>query len=121
MSRSLREPGPDHPIRLEPGRVRVSLGDDELAAAADAVMLFEAAYPAVAYVDKAALPADRLIASPTRTWCPYKGEASYFSLVTADGATLKDAVWCYEHPAPAVADIAGRLAFYPDKVSVVPL
>lgn len=122
MSREIRQPGPDHPIRLEPGHtVSVRSGDDVIAARADAILLFEARYPAVAYIARDAVPADRLSPSDTRTWCPYKGEARYFNLITVEGETLPDAIWSYDTPAPAVSDIASRLAFYPDKVEVSPV
>ena len=119
MTRQIRLPGPDHPIRLEPAQtVSVRRGDDLIAAAADAVLLYEARYPVAAYIARGDIPADRLQPSDTTTWCPYKGEARYFNLITAKGDLLTDAVWSYETPAPAVAEIAERLAFYPDKVSV---
>ena len=51
------------------------------------------------------------------TTCPYKGEANYYSL--SDGkARDENAVWTYEHPKTEVAEIAGCLAFYPDKVEI---
>ena len=56
-----------------------------------------------------------LTRSDTHTYCPYKGEAGYYN-VTAAGATVPDAIWTYEQPYPAVADIAGHVAFYPAKV-----
>jgi len=121
VSRTILPPGPDHPIRLEPGQtVTVRRGKDVIAASADAVLLYEAQYPAVAYIVRAAIPAERLEPSDTTSWCPYKGEARYFNLITAEGDILTDAVWSYETPAPAVAEIAERLAFYPDKASVEP-
>jgi len=49
--------------------------------------------------------------------CPYKGDASYYSIVTGSGE-LTDAVWTYEQPHAAVATIAGHVAFYPDRVQV---
>ncbi len=55
--------------------------------------------------------------SDTRTTCPHKGEASYFTLHTKS-AEIRDAAWSYEKPLAAVADIAGHMAFYPDKVTV---
>ena len=51
------------------------------------------------------------------THCPYKGDASYFS-IDGGGIHIRDAAWSYEHPYPAVAEISGHLAFYPDKVRV---
>jgi uncharacterized protein (DUF427 family) len=55
--------------------------------------------------------------APTQhhTQCPYKGEASYFTL-KADGKTAENAAWSYETPFAAVAEIEGHLAFYPNRV-----
>ena len=57
----------------------------------------------------------RLVATTRSSHCPYKGDASYFSIATGQ-STADNAVWSYEHPYPAMAQIAGHLAFYPDKV-----
>jgi uncharacterized protein (DUF427 family) len=57
-------------------------------------------------------------ATKHRTRCPYKGDASYFTL-SADGRTSENAVWSYEQPFPAVQEIAGHLAFYPDRVDAI--
>ena len=51
------------------------------------------------------------------THCPYKGDANYFSVV-ADGKTIENSIWTYETPFPAMAEISGHLAFYPDKVRI---
>jgi uncharacterized protein (DUF427 family) len=58
-----------------------------------------------------------LTASARTTHCPYKGDASYFSIL-AGGKTLENAVWSYQEPFPAMAEIKGYLAFYPDKVTI---
>ena len=58
--------------------------------------------------------------SSTTTYCPYKGDASYYSVATtASGDTVEDVIWTYEQPYPAVADIAGHVAFYPDRAEIV--
>ena len=51
------------------------------------------------------------------THCPYKGNASYFN-ITANGKSIENSIWSYEAPFPAMTEIAGRLAFYPDKVTI---
>jgi uncharacterized protein (DUF427 family) len=58
-----------------------------------------------------------LATSENHTYCPYKGEASYYTITLPDG-TLSDVVWCYPEPYDAVAQIAGHLAFYTDRVEV---
>lgn len=119
MSRTLRAPGPDHPITLQAGaRVDVAARGETLARAAAAVILREADYPPVAYVDRAAFDAACLERSSRTSWCPYKGEAAYFHLILANGARLEDAAWSYETPASAVEAIEGRLAFHPNKVDI---
>ena len=61
---------------------------------------------------------DRLRRSDTATYCPFKGDAGYYHVLTADGAVVDDAIWTYERPYPAVAAIAGHVAFYPDKADI---
>lgn len=119
MSRPHLEPGPDHPITVtpNPGRVVVRVGDHVVADSTHALTLQESNYPAVQYVPLPDVNADALQRSETSTYCPYKGDASYYSL-RVDGSELTDAVWTYESPYPAVAEIAGHVAFYPDKVQL---
>jgi uncharacterized protein (DUF427 family) len=119
VSRRVLEPGPSHPITLEPGaRVRVELGGEVIADAADAILLREATYPAAAYIDPNVFDPERLIASDRRSWCPYKGEADYFGWKAATGDVVSDVIWRYAEPHAAVADIQGRLAFYTDRATV---
>ncbi|HEU5006701.1 MAG TPA: DUF427 domain-containing protein [Jatrophihabitantaceae bacterium] len=119
MSRPHLEPGPDHPITVtpNPGRVVARVGDHVVADSTRALTLQESNYPAVQYVPLSDVTADALQRSETSSYCPYKGDASYYSL-RVDGSELTDAVWTYQTPYPAVAEIAGHVAFYPDKVQV---
>jgi len=112
-------PGPDHPITvsLNPSRVTVAVGDRTLVDTTRAQVLQESSYPAVQYVPREDADMSLLEPTDTHTYCPYKGEASYFSIRTDDGL-LEDAVWSYETPYDAVPEIAGHLAFYPDKVRI---
>jgi uncharacterized protein (DUF427 family) len=116
----MKQPGPDHPITLAPNpcRVRVLVGGVIVAETTDALTMKEAALPAVQYIPRADVAMDLLERSSRKTHCPYKGDASYWD-VTAGGIRARDAVWSYENPYPAVNDIAGRLAFYPDKVDAI--
>jgi uncharacterized protein (DUF427 family) len=115
----MKIPGPDHPIAITPtpNRVRVSAGGVVIAETAHALTLKEASYPPVQYVPRADAKMELLQKTDRSTHCPYKGDASYFS-VNAGGATIANAIWSYEQPFPAMAEIAGYLAFYPDKVTV---
>ena len=112
-------PGPDHPITIEPAstRVVVTSGDVTIADTTGALRLQEASYPPVYYLPPDAVNWEVLQRTDTHTYCPYKGEASYYSVRTPEG-TIEDAVWTYEDPYPAVALIARHLAFYPDRVNV---
>ncbi len=115
----MRTPDSSHPISIHPvaGRVVVRAGETVLVSTSDALELREASYPPVLYLPRSDARMDLLVPSALRTTCPYKGEASYFSL-NAVGSTAKDAVWSYERPYPAVSEIAGRLAFYPQHVKI---
>lgn len=115
----MKLPGPDHPITITPNprRVRVTAGDIVIAETSKALTLKEAKYPAVQYVPREDANMALLERTDRVTHCPYKGDASYYS-VKADGKTLDNAIWTYETPFPAMTEITGHLAFYPDKVKI---
>ena len=119
MERKQLIPGPDHPITVEPADVRVvvNAGSSVLADTSKALVLREASYPPAYYVPLADVDEALLRPSQTQTYCPYKGDASYYSVAGPEGE-LTDAVWTYTTPYPAVAEIAGHVAFYPDRVSI---
>lgn len=118
-SKPVLTPGPRHPITIEPaaGRVRVTFADRVVADTGNALVLREASYPPVFYVPLADVDTAVLEPSTRRTYCPYKGDASYFTLRAGD-RIADDAVWRYESPYDAVARIAGHVAFYPQHVSI---
>ena len=115
----MKLPGPDHPITIttNPKRIRVSADGVVIAETTNALTLKEASYPAVQYIPRADAKMDVLTRTERVTHCPYKGDASYYSIV-ANGKTRDNAIWTYETPYPATADIAGHLAFYPDRVKI---
>jgi uncharacterized protein (DUF427 family) len=115
----MKLPGPDHPITIthNPKRVRVTADGVVIAETTHALTLKEARYPAVQYVPRGDAKMDLLKRTERVTHCPYKGDASYYSVV-AGGKTLDNAIWTYEAPFPAMAEISGHLAFYPDKVKI---
>jgi uncharacterized protein (DUF427 family) len=119
MTRPHLVPGPDHPITVEPTgtRVTVKVGDRVLADTANALTLREADYPAVQYVPLADIDADAIRHTDSHTYCPYKGEASYYDVVTDEGR-ITDAIWTYPEPYDAVAEIRGHVAFYPSRVEI---
>ena len=112
-------PGPDHPITISQSnaRVRVSLDGDVIADTSDALDLKESTYPVVHYIPRSAVQME-LVKTGHSTHCPYKGDASYFSILAKDGTRIENAVWSYEAPFPAMREIAGYLAFYPNKVAI---
>jgi uncharacterized protein (DUF427 family) len=112
-------PGPDHPITVEPypKQVVVRYKGEVIADTRAALRLKEASYPAVLYIPRGDAKMDKLTRSNHATYCPYKGEASYYSLPAGD-AKAANAVWTYETPYDAVAEIREHLAFYPDRVEI---
>jgi uncharacterized protein (DUF427 family) len=118
-AKAMKLPGPDHPITItaNPKRVRVSVGDTVIAETTHALTLQEAKYPAVQYVPREDARMELLQRTDRVTHCPYKGDANYFS-VRADGKVIENSIWTYETPFPAMTEIAGHLAFYPDKVKI---
>jgi uncharacterized protein (DUF427 family) len=122
--REVLEPSAGHPITIEPtgGRVQVRVNGELVADSTAALVLQEATLPAVQYIPLADVDQNRLTRTETSTYCPFKGDASYYSVTTSAGDTVDDVIWTYEQPYPAVAAIAGHVAFYPNKaeISVVP-
>ena len=119
-ARSVKVPGPDHPITIQrnPHRVVVSVGGRTIADTQDALVLREAAYPAVQYIPRKDVDMSLLQRTDHATYCPYKGDCAYFS-IPAGGARSANAVWTYEAPFAAVAAIKDHLAFYPDRVDAI--
>lgn len=120
-ARPVKTPGPDHPITVQrhDGRVRVALHGATVAESQRALVMHEASYPAVYYIPLADVIRDRLVPSDHTTWCPFKGEARYFHLQSADGALAENAVWTYPTPHAAVDAIADHAAFYEAKVDAI--
>jgi len=116
----MKIPGPDHPITIAPNpkRVRVRFGGQTIADTGRALTLKEAGYATVQYVPRADVAMDLLKPTTHSSHCPYKGDASYFT-IAAGGKTAENAVWSYEQPFPAMADIAGYVAFYPNRVDAI--
>jgi uncharacterized protein (DUF427 family) len=115
----VKRPGSDHPITVtrNPHRLRVTFAGETIADSTRALILKEADYPPVHYIPRADAKMSMLQATQHHSHCPYKGEASYFS-IAANGRTAENAVWSYEQPYPAVKEIKDHLAFYPDRVAI---
>ena len=104
-------------IRPAGKRVRVVFNGEVIAESRDALVLEEGKYPPVYYVPRKDVKMERLIRTSHTTHCPYKGDATYFSL--SNGRTARNAVWSYEQPIEKVQAIKDHLAFYPDKVDAI--
>jgi len=120
MSRPVKIPGPDHPITVTParGRVTVVSAGRTIADTRAALILKEAAYPPVYYIPRKDVDMARLQRTTHQTYCPYKGECNYYS-IPLGGERSVNAVWTYEAPYAAVAEIKDHLAFYPDRVDAI--
>ena len=108
---------PEHTVIVTPfdGRVVIEANGEVIADTKRALRLKEADYPEVFYVPRSDAHMDRLQRTDHRTHCPFKGDASYFSL--KGGA--ENAVWSYEHPYDEVLEIREHLAFYPNRVGSI--
>jgi uncharacterized protein (DUF427 family) len=118
VTKPVKIPGPDHPITITPfaGRVVVKAEGKVVADSRRVLVLQESFYPPVHYIPREDADAAVLAASDHTTYCPYKGECSYFSL-----SGTPDAVWMYAKPYEAVAAIQDHLAFYPSRVDSIEL
>ncbi len=107
---------PEWRITTQPagGRVQVRLGSELIAESERATVMHEGTYPPVYYFPRADVKMERLARTDHRTHCPFKGDASYYSV--KGGA--ENAVWSYEQPYDEMLAIKGLLAFYPDKFEI---
>lgn len=115
----MKTPGPDHPLSFTPAhrRVRALYNGHLIADSGDAVICQEAAYAPVVYFPKADV--QMVVMHPTAhtSFCPYKGQASYWT-ITRDGQFAENGAWSYETPFPASTAISGLIAFYPNVVTI---
>jgi uncharacterized protein (DUF427 family) len=118
--KQIKNPGPDHPISIQHNRARivVSVAGRMIADTGNALTLREADYPAVQYIPRKDVDFSQLERTDHATYCPYKGDCSYYS-IPAGGEKSVNAVWSYEDPFPAVEQIGGYVAFYPDRVDEI--
>ena len=122
IDRAIKIPGPDHPISIEPNpsRVVVKAGGKVIADTRNALTLRETSYPAVQYIPRRDVDMSALARSEHTTYCPYKGEASYYN-IPVGGDRSVNAVWTYETPFEAMGQIKDHVAFYPDRVDDISL
>jgi uncharacterized protein (DUF427 family) len=119
-TRPIKIPGPDHPITIEPNpsRVVVTLAGRVIADTREALTLREASYAAVQYIPRKDVDMTLLVRADHETYCPYKGDASYYS-IPIGGERSTNAAWTYENPYPAVAPIRDYISFYHDRVDAI--
>ncbi|CCV12448.1 DUF427 domain-containing protein [Mesorhizobium sp. STM 4661] len=105
-------------ITVEPyrGAVTVRSGETVIASSTKAKVLTESPYPAVLYIPFEDIDFDQLRKTEFSTHCPYKGDASYWSVLSAEAG--KDAMWAYEQPFDEMIEIRDHGAFYPSKVTI---
>ncbi|GGP26495.1 DUF427 domain-containing protein [Silvimonas amylolytica] len=117
--RTIKIPGPDHPIAIthDGKHLVIKAWGETIADTHNALTLREASYPPVFYVPREDVNMALLARSSHQTYCPYKGECSYYN-IAADAERGLNAVWTYETPYDAVAQIKEHLAFYPDRVEM---
>ena len=116
----MKLPGPDHPITIKPApeRVRVTFNGKVVADTRRALVLQEASYKPVFYIPRDDAQMALFARTSHSTHCPYKGDASYYTIKAGDRAS-ENAIWSYETPFPAMKEIEGRLAFYPNRVDKI--
>ena len=116
----IKVPGPDHPISIErnPARVVVSVAGHVIADTHNALTFRAGDYSPVQYIPREDVDLFQLKRTDHVTYCPYKGDCNYYS-VPSGGKKSVNAVWTYENPYPAVAQIKGRVAFYPDRIDEI--
>ena len=117
---AMKIPGPDHPITITPSKehVRVTFNGKVVADTKRALVLQEAAYKPVFYIPREDAQMDIFARTTNSTHCPYKGDASYYTIKVGDKAS-ENAIWSYETPFPAMKEIEGHLAFYPNRVDKI--
>lgn len=110
---------PGHTITISPAlaHVEVRLGDRLLATSDRAMKLDETGLPDRYYLPRDDVRMDFLRLTTFRTTCPFKGEASYWSL-DIDGEMHDGIAWSYETPIAQATDVTGMLSFYPDRTEV---
>jgi uncharacterized protein (DUF427 family) len=116
----VKQPGPDHPISIAPNgkRVRVTFAGRVIADTTHALTLRETTYAPRHYIPRNDVDMSLLARTTHQTYCPYKGEAAYYSIKVGDNVA-DNAIWTYEDAYPAVVEIQGYLAFYPNRVDAI--
>ena len=120
MNKPVKTPDASHAITIapNPSGVVITVAGKVIADTTHALTLREANYPPVQYVPREDVDMALLERTDHATYCPYKGDAAYYS-IPAGGERSANAVWTYEAPYPAMAQIKDHVAFYPDRVDSI--
>jgi uncharacterized protein (DUF427 family) len=113
-------PNPYHRVDCRPTNraLRVSVAGAALVDTADTTIVFETALAPRLYVDPSVVRTDLLRTTGTRTYCNYKGYATYWAAVVGD-TVVDDVAWSYDDPPPECLPIKGYLSFDPDRAEVI--
>ena len=119
-AKTVKRPGPDHPIKVEanPSRILVKVAGRIIADSRHALTMHEAAYTPVHYIPRDEVDMSLLERTDHASYCPYKGDASYYSIPVGAARSI-NSIWTYETPYEAVAQIRDHLAFYPERVDSI--
>lgn len=115
----MKTPGPDHPLSFMPAhrRVRALVNGHLIADSGGAMICREADYPPVYYFPKSDVEMAVLTPTSHASHCPYKGDASYWTILR-DGQFFENGAWSYETPYEAADSIGGMIAFYPNVATI---
>jgi uncharacterized protein (DUF427 family) len=118
--KEIKIPGPDHPITISSveNKVRVTVAGRVVAESTRVLRLEEKGYPPVYYLPRRDADLSLVVRTTHYTYCPYKGDCTYYS-IPIGGAKSEYAIWTYQNPYEAVADIKDHLAFYPTRVDAI--
>jgi len=109
----------NHALQIQPAasRMRAAFQGHIIADSDDVMILREGAMAPVAYFPKDDLEMGYFARTERSTHCPFKGDAAYYT-VTVGGEVLENVAWTYEDPLPGAVQVAGRVAFYADRVEI---
>jgi len=107
-------------LKANPRRVRAIYQNHVIADSDDVITVYEEGLEPVHYFQREDVSMEFMGKTDRSTRCPYKGDASYYSIVM-EGVIAENALWSYEDPIAGMEALRGRVAFYPDKVEVYEL
>jgi uncharacterized protein (DUF427 family) len=112
---------PDHRVDLLPEsrRIKVVFGGTTIADTGSALRVEETGHGPVYYLPEEDVRLELIRPTEHHTRCPYKGEASYWTIELSGGRRSENAVWAYPQPYDEVAKLAGYYAFYPNRVDSI--